>query len=71
MNTIVILAAALAGFAIGMAWYMSLGNLWMAALGKTKDEIKPSAEPFIVSAIALLVMAVMLSGLISHRARAW
>ena len=65
-NYIAILVAAAAGFAIGMAWYMSLGNLWMAALGKTKDELKPSAGPFIISGIALLVMATMLSGVIGH-----
>jgi len=65
-NIVAIPVAALAGFATGMAWYMSLGNLWMAALGKSKDGFRPGAGPFIVSAIALLVMATMLSGLISH-----
>jgi hypothetical protein len=66
INYFAILSAAAAGFAIGMVWYMSLGKLWMAALGKTKGEIKPSAGPFIVSGIALLIMAAMLSGLIGH-----
>ena len=65
-NYIAILVAALAGFVVGMAWYMSLGNIWMAALGKTKDELKPSAGPFIISAVALLVMATMLSGVMGH-----
>jgi len=66
INYIAVIVAAVAGFTVGMAWYMSLGKVWMAALGKTKDEIKPSVGPFIVSAISLLIMATMLSGLIGH-----
>ena len=65
-NYTAIVVAAVAGFAVGMAWYMSLGTLWMAALGKTEDELKPGAGPFIVSAIALLIMATMLSGVLGH-----
>lgn len=61
-----VVVAAVAGFAIGMAWYMALGNIWMAALGKTKDEVKPSAGPFIISGVSLLLMAFMLAGIIGH-----
>lgn len=66
INYVAVIVAAIAGFAVGMAWYMTLGNAWMAALGKTKEELKPSAGPFIVSGISLLVMAYMLAGLIGH-----
>lgn len=66
INYVAVVVAAVAGFAVGMGWYMSLGNIWMAALGKTKDELKPSAGPFIVSGISLLVMATMLAGVIGH-----
>lgn len=66
MNYIAVLAAAIAGFAVGMGWYMTLGNAWMAALGKTKDELKPSPKPFIISGLALIVMAYVLAGLIGH-----
>ena len=66
INFLAVIVAAVAGFAIGMAWYMSLGNIWMAALGKTKDEIQPSAGPFIISGISLLLMAFMLAGIIGH-----
>lgn len=61
-----ILAAAAAAWLFGMVWYMSLGNLWMAAIGKTKADLNPSPVPFIVAFLALLVMAWVLSGLIGH-----
>ncbi len=66
INYLAVFVAALAGFAVGMGWYMSLGNIWIAALGKTKDEIKPSAGSFIISGISLLIMASMLAGIIGH-----
>ncbi|MDH3581863.1 MAG: DUF1761 domain-containing protein [Hyphomicrobiales bacterium] len=66
INYVAVPVAAVAGFAVGMGWYMTLGNAWMAALGKTKDELKPSAGPFIVSGISLIVMAAMLAGVIGH-----
>lgn len=69
INYLAVFIAALAGFAVGMGWYMSLGDIWIAALGKTKDEIKPSAGPFIISGISLLIMASMLAGIIGHLGR--
>jgi hypothetical protein len=68
-----ILIAAIAGFAFGAAWYIALGKQWMAARGLSEAEAKartgPSAVPFIVSFVALLVMAWMLSGILVHLAR--
>ena len=66
MNYVAIFVAAVAGFAMGFVWYGTFGNAWMRALGKTKEELKPRAQPFIVSIIALLVMAYVLAGLIGH-----
>ncbi len=66
MNYTAVLIAALAGFAMGFVWYSIFGNMWMRALGKTKEELKPRPQPFIVSIIALLVMAYILAGLIGH-----
>ena len=45
---------------------MALGKPWMAALGKTREELmgptgKPSAGPFIISFVAELVMAFVLA----------
>jgi hypothetical protein len=69
---VAILIAGLAGFAFGAAWYGLLGRQWMAARGLTIAEAKaktgPSPVPFIVSFVALLIMALMLSGVLVHLA---
>ena len=63
-----ILAAAVAGFLFGGLWYGVLSSQWLAAIGKTKDEIQKTgmAVPMTISAIALLVMAWVLAGIIGH-----
>lgn len=66
INYIAVVIAALTGFGVGMVWYMALGNLWMAALGKSKDDLKPRPWPFIASIISLLIMGFMLAGVIGH-----
>ena len=68
MNYLAIVIAAVAGFAFGAAYYMSLSKQWLAAVGKTKEELagKRSATPFIVSIVALLVMAWVLAGTLGH-----
>ncbi|MBF9232937.1 DUF1761 domain-containing protein [Microvirga alba] len=70
-NLWAILLAAIAAWLVGSVWYMVLAKPWMAALGKTKDELmgpsgKPSPIPLIVSFLAEIVMAVVLSGIIWH-----
>lgn len=66
MNWLAVLIATIAGFAFGAAYYMSLSRPWLAAIGKTKEQIaaegKGSPIPFIVSIAALAVMAVVLAG---------
>jgi hypothetical protein len=68
MNYLAIVIAAVAGFAFGAAYYMSLSKQWLAAVGKTKEDLagKRSAAPFIVSIVALLVMAWVLAGTLGH-----
>jgi hypothetical protein len=66
INYLAIALAAVAGFGVGFAWYGTLGNAWMRALGKTPSELKPRPAPFITSIIALLIAAYMLAGLIGH-----
>jgi len=69
MNYLAVLVAAAAGFAFGAAWYMALGRQWMAALGKSRDEIGadgPRARPFVIAAVAQIVMAFVLAGSIGH-----
>jgi hypothetical protein len=70
INYLAVLAAAIAGFAVGMVWYGILGERWMAALGKSKDELLPDGKPPIAtmaaSFVCELVMAWILAGLLGH-----
>ena len=67
VNYLAVLVAAVAGFAFGAAWYMALSRLWLAAVGLSREQLgKPSATPFVVSFVALLVMAWVLAGMLAH-----
>ncbi|MGQ0582694.1 MAG: DUF1761 domain-containing protein [Reyranella sp.] len=68
MNILAIGLAAAAGFAFGAVYYMSLSKQWLAAVGRTKEEIaaRRSIAPFVTSFVALLVMAWVLAGTLGH-----
>lgn len=70
MNYLAILVAAVAGFAFGAAYYMVLSKPWLAAMGKTREELgaagKRSPAPFVISIMALVIMAWVLAGTIGH-----
>ena len=70
INHLAVLIAAVVSWLFGAVYYGALGKQWMAALGKTRDELMPGGRPnptiFIVSFVAQLVMAEMLAGLIGH-----
>ena len=71
INYAAVVIAALAGFGLGAIWYMALSKPWLHAMGKTAAELSPEtgsakAMPFIISIVALLVMAWMLAGLMGH-----
>ena len=60
VNWIAVVVAAIASMALGFVWYMAVGNQWMAALNKTREQIMASgnqATPFIISFVMQLVMA--------------
>jgi hypothetical protein len=63
-NYFAVLIAALAAYAWGTLYYMTLSKQWLAAVGLT--EARRSAAPFVISFIALLVMAFVLAGSIGH-----
>jgi hypothetical protein len=68
INYLAVLVAAAAGFVWGAIWYMSLSKPWMAAarIDPAKAaESGRSIEPFIISAIALIIMAFVISVLIN------
>ncbi|QFT58296.1 hypothetical protein FIU94_05610 [Sulfitobacter sp. THAF37] len=65
MGYLAVIAAAAAGFAVGAVWYMLLAKPWMAAAGiKVGPDGKPegngSALPFVLSAVAMLLVAGMM-----------
>ena len=64
MNYLAILIAAVAAYVWGAAYYMTLSKQWLAAVGLTQPS--RSAAPFVISFIALLVMAFVLAGSIGH-----
>ena len=68
INYLAVIVAAVASYAFGSVYYMSLAKPWMAAVGKTEAEVKASNKPtvFIVAALAQVVMAYVLAGLIGH-----
>ena len=64
INWWAVLAATAAAFALGGAWYGPMfGKAWMAALGKTPDQIEPSPTPFIVSAFTALITCIVVAAL--------
>jgi hypothetical protein len=68
LNYLAVLIAAVAAFAWGAAYYMTLSRQWLAAVGMTKEQLgeKRSPVPFVVSFVALLVMGWVLAGTLGH-----
>jgi hypothetical protein len=65
LNWWAILVATLVAFVLGGLWYGPLfGKAWLRAVGKTEDELEPSATPFIVSFFAALLTSIVLAALI-------
>lgn len=64
MELINVIVAAVAAYAFGAVWYMSLSGPWIAASGVAcGSDGKPankSPTPFIISAVAMLVVAGMM-----------
>src|ERR1700761_7283298 len=72
INYVAVAIAAVAAWLASAAWYMSLGRIWMAALGKTREQMaadrnKPGAFlPFIYVFAADIIIAWMLAGVLGH-----
>jgi hypothetical protein len=68
VNYLAVAIAAVAGFLFGGIYYGVLSNAWLSALGKSKDEVQKTGMtvPLVVTAIALLLMAWVLAGIIGH-----
>ncbi len=58
VNWLAVVVAMVASMALGVAWYMALSRPWMAAVGKTREELQPNdPTPYIWSVVVQLVMA--------------
>jgi hypothetical protein len=68
MNYLAILIAAIAAFGWGAAYYTTLSKQWLAAVGMTVEQMQANRRPapFIISFVALLVMAWVLAGTLGH-----
>lgn len=74
-NLMTILGAAVLAWLFGAAYYGVLGKTWLAAQGRTMEEMKAAnankssvakAFPFVLSLLAEIVMATVLLGLLAH-----
>lgn len=72
MNYLAILVSAVAAFAWGAAYYMTLSKQWLAAVGLTEQQLgnKRSPVPFVISFVALLVMGFVMAAVIGHLGQA-
>lgn len=67
VNYLAVLVAAVAAFAFGAVWYMTLSKAWLAAVGLRPEQLaKRSPVPFVLSFVGLLVMAWVTAGMLSH-----
>lgn len=63
VNYIAVVVAAIAGFLVSWVWYMALGRVWREG---RKSEMSRSLMPLVIAAVADLVMAWVLAGLLAH-----
>ncbi len=72
INVLAVLVAAVAAWLASAVWYMSLGQIYQAALGKTPEQCKAEMKkpgaflPFLYAFIGNLVIAWMLAGVLGH-----
>lgn len=65
MGLLAVIAAAVAGFAMGAVWYMTLAAPWMKAAGiEAGEDGRPAqsggAMPFVISGICMVLVAGMM-----------
>lgn len=69
-NLAAVALAAAASFLFGGVWYGALSKPWLAALGKTEEDIKSAGRSmpmlFAITIVAQLIMAWVLAGVIGH-----
>jgi hypothetical protein len=69
VNYLAVFVAAIASWIVGAAWYGILGKPWLAALGKSPEEVRSGGMPIgpmVTSLVAEFVMAALFAGLLFH-----
>ena len=68
VNHLAVWVAGIVHFLLGAAWYMTLGKVWMAGIGKTEAQLVAenggSPAPYIIGIIAALAVAYGLAWLL-------
>src|SRR5690606_38855565 len=58
VNWLAVIVAAIVSWAIGAGWHMVLANQWLAAIGKTRDQLNARDwTPYVWSFVVQLIMA--------------
>lgn len=57
VNWLAVIVAAVVSMGLGAIWYNVLGTQWMDAIGKTRDQLNASWQPFAWGFAVQLVMA--------------
>ena len=64
LNWWAILVATGSAFILGWVWYgPAFGKAWLAALGKSEEDVQPSPAPFVVSFFAALLTCIALAAI--------
>jgi len=72
ISYLAVVAAAVAAWLVSAAWYMSLGRIYQAALGKSPEQCKEEMKkpgaflPFVYAFIADIIIAWMIAGVLGH-----
>ena len=66
INGWAVLVAAVVGYAISAVWYAPpvFGKRWLAALGKSKDQLGDPVKPMVVQFFLALVIAAVLAAVV-------
>ena len=68
INYLAVLVTAVVNILLGMLWYSPIlfGNIWMKAIGKTKEELGGAVVGYVFTIITALITAVVLALFIGY-----
>ena len=66
INWLAVIVATVVHMVLGFLWYGPVfGNIWMAGMGKTREEMGSSTQSIVISGVSALVMAIALACLLT------